>query len=84
MTPPRPSALLFDWDNTLVDAWAGVTAALNTTFDAFGLPRWTDEDTRQRARLALGASFRTMLAQSPHRLKNGQLGDRTVDAGSGS
>jgi phosphoglycolate phosphatase len=60
MTAVRPSALLFDWDNTLVDAWAGVTAALNTTFDAFGLPHWTDEDTRQRARLALGTSFRTM------------------------
>jgi phosphoglycolate phosphatase len=56
----RPSVLLYDWDNTLVDAWAGVTAALNVTFDAFALPHWTEADTRQRARLALATSFQTM------------------------
>jgi phosphoglycolate phosphatase len=55
-----PAALLYDWDNTLVDAWAGVTAALNVTFSAFGMPHWTDEDTRQRARLALATSFQAM------------------------
>ncbi|MDB5401792.1 MAG: family hydrolase, partial [Rhodopila sp.] len=29
MTNHRPSVLLYDWDNTLVDGWAGITAALN-------------------------------------------------------
>jgi phosphoglycolate phosphatase len=66
----RPSALLFDWDNTLVDAWAGVTAALNATFDAFGLPHWTDEDTRQRARQALGTSFQTMFGAGWERARD--------------
>ena len=28
MTDDRPSVLLYDWDNTLVDGWAGITAAL--------------------------------------------------------
>jgi len=36
--PERPSVLLFDWDNTLVDGWVGITAALNATFTAFDKP----------------------------------------------
>ena len=52
-----PSALLYDWDNTLVDAWAGVTAALNAAFVAFEMPLWTAADTRARARLSLRESF---------------------------
>ncbi len=36
MTNARPSVLLYDWDNTLVDGWAGITAALNAAFTAFG------------------------------------------------
>ncbi len=67
---PRPTALLYDWDNTLVDAWAGVTAALNVTFDAFGLPHWTDEDTRQRARLALATSFQVMFGAEWERARD--------------
>ncbi len=53
----RPSVLLYDWDNTLVDAWAGLTAALNDTFAAFGLPVWTVEDARRRVRVAMRESF---------------------------
>jgi len=48
VTPPLPTHLLYDWDNTLVDAWAGVAAALNAAFAAFGLPPWSVEDTRAR------------------------------------
>jgi phosphoglycolate phosphatase len=57
--PPisRPTALLYDWDNTLVDAWGGVTAALNAAFAAFDMPLWTIEDTRQRARVAVREAF---------------------------
>ena len=32
MTPASPAVLLYDWDNTLVDGWAGITAALNAVF----------------------------------------------------
>jgi len=55
-----PTVLLYDWDNTLVDAWAGVTAALNAVFAEFGMPSWTAEDTRARARLSLRESFPPM------------------------
>ncbi|MEA2741128.1 MAG: phosphoglycolate phosphatase [Acetobacteraceae bacterium] len=60
MTDMRPSVLLYDWDNTLVDGWAGITAALNATFTEFGHPLWTVEDTRNRVRVALKESFPVM------------------------
>lgn len=53
----RPRILLYDWDNTLVDAWAGVAAALNETFRAFDLPEWTVAETRERVRLSFRESF---------------------------
>src|SRR5271165_7270801 len=60
MTAPNlhsPTVLLWDWDNTLVDAWAGVAAALNAAFAAFGLPQWTAAETRARVRTSLRDSF---------------------------
>jgi phosphoglycolate phosphatase len=53
----RPTVLLWDWDNTLVDAWAGIAAALNATFDAFAMPSWTVSETRARVRVSLRDSF---------------------------
>jgi phosphoglycolate phosphatase len=60
LTRPRHSALLYDWDNTLVDGWAGIAAALNAVFAAFGHPLWTVEDTRNRVRVSLRESFPVM------------------------
>lgn len=59
-TLPRPSVLLYDWDNTLVDGWAGITAALNAVFTEFDRPLWTVEDTRNRVRVSLRESFPAM------------------------
>ena len=44
-----PRAILWDWDNTLVDGWRAITAASNVAFAAFGLPTWTETETRARA-----------------------------------
>lgn len=55
--PTVPSHILYDWDNTLVDAWAGITAAMNAALAAFGLSEWTEADTRARARLPLTLAF---------------------------
>jgi phosphoglycolate phosphatase len=54
---PPPRALLWDWDNTLVDAWAGVQAGMNAALSAFGQAPWTREEVRARARLALSEAF---------------------------
>jgi len=56
----KPSVLLYDWDNTLVDGWAGIAGALNATFAAFGKPLWTVQDTKNRVRVSLRESFPPM------------------------
>lgn len=53
----RPAALLFDWDNTLVDAWAGIVAALNEVFAQWNLPPWTVQQGRERIRGSMRDSF---------------------------
>jgi phosphoglycolate phosphatase len=60
MSQVRPAVLLYDWDNTLVDGWAGITAALNAVFTEFGRALWTVEDTRNRVRVSLRESFPVM------------------------
>ena len=52
-----PSAVLFDWDNTLVDSWGCIHASLTVTFEAMGVPPWTEAETRARARRSLRDSF---------------------------
>ena len=34
MTLPAPKAILFDWDNTLVDSWTVIHHAMTATFEA--------------------------------------------------
>ena len=53
----RPRALLFDWDNTLVDSWPVIHEALTRTFRAFGREPWTFEETRVRVRKSMRDSF---------------------------
>ena len=65
----RPTLLLWDWDNTLVDAWAGITAALNAALAAFGKPLWTVDDTRGRVRVALRESFPVMFGDEWERAR---------------
>jgi len=55
LRPPR--AVLFDWDNTLVDNWATITEAFNATLTAMGHRPWTIEETRARVRASLRDSF---------------------------
>jgi phosphoglycolate phosphatase len=53
----RPRAIIFDWDNTLVDSWATIHDALNFLMTAMERPLWTIEDTRERVRLSLRDAF---------------------------
>ncbi|MGH6913343.1 MAG: HAD family hydrolase [Geminicoccales bacterium] len=46
--PSTPRAILFDWDNTLVDNWEVIRQAMNATLEAFGKPAWSLEETRRR------------------------------------
>jgi phosphoglycolate phosphatase len=53
----RPHAILFDWDNTLVDSWAVIHEALNHVMTAMDKPAWSIAETRARVRLSLRESF---------------------------
>jgi phosphoglycolate phosphatase len=53
----RPRAILFDWDNTLVDSWGTIHEALNIVMAAMGKPLWSLDETKARVRLSLRESF---------------------------
>ncbi len=68
--PPRPRAILFDWDNTLVDNWGAIHAALNSTLSAMGQDTWTDAQTRQRVQKSLRDSFPEMFGERWHEARD--------------
>lgn len=53
----RPAAILFDWDNTLVDTWPTIYASLHHCMTAMGVPPWSMEETKERVRLSLREAF---------------------------
>ena len=61
--PPRPRALLFDWDNTLVDSWDTIHAALVVTFEAMGHEPWTMAETKLRVARSLRDSFPALFGE---------------------
>ncbi len=53
----RPRAILFDWDNTLVDTWPCIGRATNITLQAMGLAPWGEEEIRARVAGSLRDTF---------------------------
>jgi phosphoglycolate phosphatase len=70
MMSAAPRVLLYDWDNTLVDGWAGITGALNAVFTAFAMPEWSVADTRARVRVSLRDSFPAMFGDEWERARD--------------
>ena len=52
-----PGAVVFDWDNTLVDTWPVIHDSMNATLVAMGHAPWSIEETRERVRRALREAF---------------------------
>lgn len=57
LQPPFPTAVVFDWDNTLIDNWDGITQALNKVRAMNGLETWTVPEARLKSSRALRVSF---------------------------
>jgi phosphoglycolate phosphatase len=53
----KPDAIIFDWDNTLVDSWQTIHAALVETFRSMDREPWAFEETKVRVRQSLRDSF---------------------------
>lgn len=60
----KPKAIIFDWDNTLVDSWLIIQDAMNATFDEYGLARWTLDETRARVAKSMRDSFPQMFGEA--------------------
>lgn len=54
---PKPRGIIFDWDNTLVDTWPTIHAALANTFNDMGLTPWTMQEVMQRVQHSMRDSF---------------------------
>ena len=53
----KPKAIIFDWDNTLVDSWTVIFDALNFTLESFGKEPWSIIEIKTRVRKSLRDSF---------------------------
>jgi len=53
----RPHAIIFDWDNTLIDSWETIHEALVMTFEKMGRKPWTLVETKSRVSHSLKNSF---------------------------
>lgn len=56
----RPRAIVFDWDNTLVESWDCIRESYNATFRHFGLPEWSMAETKVNVAKSLRDSFPLM------------------------
>ena len=52
-----PNAILFDWDNTLIDSWEVIFDALNFTLEKFNKDQWSITETKNRVGKSLRDSF---------------------------
>jgi phosphoglycolate phosphatase len=68
MTPP--AAILWDWDNTLVDGWAAIESGLAATFRAFGMPVWDRVQVLANVRGSLRDTFPGMFGADWERARD--------------
>jgi phosphoglycolate phosphatase len=62
----KPQAIIYDWDNTLVNSWPPIRDALNTALIAFDLPPWSMNEVRGRVRKSLRESFPDLFGAQWH------------------
>jgi phosphoglycolate phosphatase len=70
MTLSLPRAVLFDWDNTLVDTWPLIHRALHETFTAMGHTPWTLEEVQQKVRYSARDAFPALFGDDWQRAAN--------------
>jgi len=54
---PKPKAIIFDWDNTLVDTWPLIQNAIDTTMIAMGREPWGLQKVRDNVHKSMRESF---------------------------
>ncbi len=61
---PKPRAILFDWDNTLVDTWPTIHAALNEMMREMGEEEWPLEKVKSNVKRSMRDAFPEMFGDS--------------------
>lgn len=64
MTQTAPQALLFDWDNTLVDSWDCILESYNRTFRHFAMAEWNLEEAKAKVAKSMRDSFPEMFGEN--------------------
>ncbi|MDP3371423.1 MAG: HAD-IA family hydrolase [Candidatus Paracaedibacteraceae bacterium] len=59
-----PKAVLFDWDNTLVDTWPLIHGAMRVVFEKRSLTPWTIEQVKERCHESGREAFPKMFPDS--------------------
>lgn len=59
----KPKAILFDWDNTLVNTWPTIADAMNHTLRHMGEPEWSMEKVRNTIKKSMRDSFPTLFGE---------------------
>lgn len=67
---PKPRALLFDWDGTLVDNWDAIVAAINEALTAFGKPVWSRGEAMDRISASQRDSFPVLFGDDWERARD--------------
>jgi phosphoglycolate phosphatase len=57
LTSDFPRALIFDWDNTLVDSWGAIAQSINHVRGEFGQPQWSLAEIKANCTRAARDSF---------------------------
>ncbi|MDP9127638.1 MAG: HAD family hydrolase [Pseudomonadota bacterium] len=57
MTPHFPRAVIFDWDNTLIDSWPLILRSMNRTLADCGRPTWSLDEVKARSTYAAKEYF---------------------------
>lgn len=53
----KPDAIIFDWDNTLVDTWPLIHHSINRTMEAMKKPIWSFEKVKNTVHKSMRESF---------------------------
>lgn len=59
----NPKAIVFDWDDTLVDNWHSIHAGLNAALTAMGHDPWPIDKTRSNVRRSMRDSFPSLFGE---------------------
>ncbi|MEM7617432.1 MAG: HAD family hydrolase [Pseudomonadota bacterium] len=63
MALPTPKAIIFDWDNTLIDSWPIISEAYKTTLESFGKDLWSADQIKENVHRSVKDSFPDVFGQ---------------------